>query len=493
MHIIIKISKFTTSINLSMKKCFILPLALAATLAANARVELPSIISDNMVLRQQSDAKLWGRADAGEIVTITPSWSEKPITVVADADGKWSTTVATPEASLKNQRINFKGTSNSIDVENVLIGEVWLCTGQSNMLFPVGPHLDFRKWQTGMVDLEEQMKDADYPDLRLFKVAYCESPLEERYDCEGRWVTCTPETAFDFSAVAFVFGRRLYNELHIPVGLILSAQGDTHAESWMKADLMKDNPFYKEVYDEFGLEHVATSKKPFKVPSTLWNGMIRPILGYTISGNIWYQGEANDMRSEKYSKVFETLIDSWRKEWQMPDMPFYYVQIAPFYRQSPGIREAQLNTFKSGIRNIGMAVTTDCGDSLDIHPRNKVIPGERLALWALNKQYGKNVAFSGPVYKNYRVDGDKIIIDFDYATSGLKTPDGEPLKGFFIAGNDRKFHPAKAVIDGDKVVVSAADVKNPKAVRYGYDYFFRVNLYNGDNLPASPFRTDNWK
>lgn len=476
-----------------MKKRLISILAMAYVAATmSAKVTLPAIISDNMVLQQEANTRIWGKADAGEFVTIAPSWTDHSFTAVAQADGNWSTFIPTPAAALKNQSMSIKGGSNNIEINNILIGEVWLCTGQSNMSFPVGPHTHTTKWQTGMIDYEQQLKDADYPDIRLFTVKYCESPLEERYDCEGRWVSCTPETAFDFSAVGFVFGRKLFNELNIPIGLILSSRGDTHAESWMKESLMKGNPFYQDVYDNFALDKVEESKKPHKVPATLWNGMIKPILGYTVAGNIWYQGEANDMRNEKYQTVFSTLIDSWRKEWGMPAMPFYFVQIAPFHRQSAGIREAQLNTFTSGISNLGMAVITDAGDSLDIHPRNKVIPGERLAYWALNKQYGKDIAYSGPIYKSHKIADNTIVIDFDYAWRGLKTPDKKPLKGFFIAGKDRKFYPAKAVIKGDKVVVSAPEVKNPEAVRYGYDKFFRVNLYNNDNLPASPFRTDNW-
>ncbi len=476
-----------------MNKSLISLLTVISTfMSVNARVSLPAIISDNMVLQQHTDARIWGKADPGEYVSISPSWTNETYTVIAQADGNWSTTVTTPPATLKNQSMSVQGHNNRINISNILIGEVWLCTGQSNMLFPVGPHPHNFKWQTGMIDLDEQMKDADYPDIRLFTVGYCESPLEERYDCVGRWVQCTPETAFDFSAVGFVFGRKLFNELNIPVGLILSAYGDTHAESWMKEDLMKNDPFYQDVYDEFGLDKVETSKKPYKVPATLWNGMLNPILGYTIAGNIWYQGEANDMRNSKYQKVFTTLINSWRKEWKQPDMPFYFVQIAPFHRQSAGIREAQLKTFKSGIQNIGMAVITDAGDSLDIHPRNKVIPGERLARWALNKQYGKDIACCGPIYRSAETDGNKMVIQFDYADNGLMTPNKKSLTGFYIAGADRKFYPAKAVIKGNSVIVSSPKVKNPQAVRYGFDTFFRVNLYNTEGIPASPFRTDNW-
>jgi hypothetical protein len=466
-------------------------MAMASMIGVSAKVSLPSIISDNMVLQQESDARLWGTASPGETVKVSTSWSKASVSVKAGTDGRWECTVATPAASYTPQQITIKG-KNTIKLSNVLIGEVWLCSGQSNMEFPVGPHKQGRPWRTGMVDYEEQLRDADYPAMRLFTVPYCVSPDTLKTDCDAAWLACTPESAFDFSAVAFVFGRRLAKDLQIPIGLIHVSRGDTHVESWLKAEIMKDDPYYAEVYDAFGADKVEISKKPHKIPSCLWNGMINPILGYNVRGTIWYQGEANAMRSDKYQQVFTTLIDSWRQEWHNPDMPFYFVQIAPFHKQPAAIREAQLDTWKSGIKNLGMVVLADCGDSLDIHPRNKVIPGERLARWALAKDYGRNVAYCGPIYKAMECTGNAVELTFDYAQSGLTTPNGEPLIGFKIAGPDRKFVDAKAVIEGDKIIVSSPDVKHPVAVRYAFDYFFRANLYNGDGLPASPFRTDHW-
>lgn len=218
--------------------------------------------------------------------------------------------------------------------------------------------------------------------------------------------------------------------------------------------------------------------------------MIAPIVGYTVKGNIWYQGESNSVRYEKYQEVFTNLINSWRKEWNQPDMPFYFVQIAPHYKQPAGIREAQLKTWLSGLENIGMAVVTDAADSTDIHPRNKVAPGERLAAWALAKQYGKKIVYSGPLYKSMKVNGREITLDFEFAEGGLQTPGNEPVKGFFIAGNDARFYPADAVIDGSSITLSSTYVSAPVAVRYGYGTFFRVNLFNKAGLPAVPFRTD---
>ena len=477
-----------------MKK-HIAALALGVLTAAGvteAKVTLPAIISDNMVLEQGTDARLWGKADPGEKITITPSWAAKsPVVTTAGADGRWVAYLPTPAATADAQTITFKG-KNTVKVNNVLVGEVWLCTGQSNMLFPVGDHTSELKWQTGMVDAADQLKDADYPTMRLFTVPFVVAADAPEDDCQGRWVLCTPETAYDFSAVGFVFGRTLHNDLKCPVGLVMSAKGDTHAESWMKPELMLGNPFYTDVYAGFGRDVVKLSKKPFRIPSSLWNGMINPILGYTVKGNIWYQGEANAVRADKYQHVFTTLINSWRQEWGQPDMPFYFVQIAPFSRQPAEIREAQLDTWQTGLKNIGMVVTTDVGDSLDIHPRNKAIVGERLARWALNRDYGRDVACAGPVYRTMSHRDGKIVLTFDNAPQGLAAPmQGRPT-GFFIAGTDRCFVPAEAEIDGNTVIVSSPDVPQPVAVRYGYDNFFHADLYNREGLPASPFRTDRW-
>ena len=463
---------------------------LIASLTAEAKVTLPAIFSDNMVLQQNTQVNVWGKAAPGEKVTVKASWLDKPVTAKAAANGKWTVKLKTPKATT-NQSVTVSG-ENEITINNVLIGEVWLCTGQSNMEFPVSRHPDV-KWNTGMLNEAEELKDADYPEIRLFHVKHQLAHEGELDDCEGEWLVCNPKNLYDFSAVGFVFGRKLYKELKMPVGLIQSTWGGTHAESWTKLDVMKKNPLYADVLKDFALEGVKQQKNYCKVPATLWNGMIHPILGYTIKGNIWYQGESNSIRADKYQQVFTNMINSWRKEWKQPDMPFYFVQIAPHYGQPATIREAQLRTWQSGLKNVGMAVITDAGDSLDIHPRNKTVTGERLAAWALAKQYGKDVTYSGPLFKTMKVEGNKAVLSFDYADDGLMTPDNKPVKGFIVAGEDRRFYPATALIRGGKLEVSAPQVSVPVAVRYAYCNFFRVNLYNKAGFPATPFRTDTWE
>ncbi|NDV65350.1 glycoside hydrolase family 88 protein [Bacteroides sp. 224] len=454
-------------------------------LPVRAEVKLPAIFSDNMVLQQNEKVNIWGKARPGEKITITTSWSQKSYSVTTPTTGKWEIKIDTPSAC-NNQSITIQA-NNTITINNVLIGEVWLCSGQSNMEFPVARDPK-TKWKTGVFHEQDEMQDANYPEIRLFHVEHKLSPDKEEEDCVGQWLVCNPESLKDFSAVGFMFGRKLYKELNVPVGLIQSTWGGTHAESWTKMEVMKENPLYEDVFNQFFVE--VGKQKNNKYPATLWNGMIAPIVGYTIKGSIWYQGESNSVRYEKYQAVLTNLINSWRKEWNQPDMPFYFVQIAPHYKQPAGIREAQLNTWQSNLKNVGMAVITDAGDSTDIHPRNKRIPAERLAAWALNKQYKKKNPYSGPLYKSMKVKNGKVLLTFDYVDTGFQTPKNDSIEGFFIAGNDARFYPATATIAGNKIELSASQVPQPTAVRYGYGKFFRTNLYNKEGFPAVPFRTD---
>lgn len=476
-----------------------------------------------MLLQQSTIANIWGKANPKEKVVVTVSWSKKTYATIAGDDGRWLVKISTPKQTTKNQTLIIKG-ENTITINNVLVGEVWLCSGQSNMHFPIAKS---EGWQTGVVNEEETLKDADYPDIRLFQVNQKLSSDKELDDCEGKWLVCNADNIKDFSAVAFYFGRYLYKNLHIPIGLIHSSWGGTHAESWTKMPVIENDPIYADLLKQYNSDRdnypadienyrkdsvqyeidkaqaIAKGEKPGKKPkrplgiehnkalSTLWNAMIHPLVPYAIKGVIWYQGESNAVRAQDYTHVFTNMIDSWRKEWNEGDFPFYFVQIAPQYKQPPYIREAQLNTWKT-VKNTGMAVITDVGDSIDIHPRNKQIPGERLAKWALAKDYGKDISYSGPLYQSLKTDGDKVLLTFSHADKGLKSKDSL-LEGFFIAGEDKKFYPAKAEIRNNTVVVSSPEVTKPVAVRYGWDNFFRVNLYNGAGLPASPFRTDNWK
>ena len=457
--------------------------------AINAQVSVPAIFSDNMVLQQQSEVNLWGWANPHQTVNISTSWSDKSYSVKTSKEGKWSIKIHTPEATT-NQTISIKG-DNEIAINNILIGEVWLCSGQSNMEYPTAKS-STSKWKTGMFDYDEIMKNASFDNMRLFIVEHQLAPYAEQDNCVGKWVVCNPDNLKDFSAVGFIFGRSLLENINQPIGIIQSTWGGTHAESWTPMPVMAKNALYKDVLNDFAEKNIKQKKDSCKVPATLWNGMIAPISPYTIKGVIWYQGESNAIRADKYQQVFTNMINAWRKEWKNNKLPFYFVQIAPHYGQPASIRQAQFDTWRS-VANTGMVVVTDVGDSTDIHPRNKVVPGERLARWALNRDYGKNIACESPYLLSTSTDGNTIIATFANANEGLKAADNGQVEGFMIAGDDRRFYTANAITEGNKVRLTSPKVNNPVAVRYGYGKWFKVNLCNSDGLPAVPFRTDNWE
>ena len=487
-----------------------------------ADVKLPAIISDNMVLQQNTTVALWGWADAGEAVEIKNSWNYKTEKVTADHKGNWLVHLKTIKAG-GPYTITITG-ENKIELHNVLLGEVWLCSGQSNMEFPLKKH---QGWQTGVINAEQEISQADLPMMRMFIVEKNTSTIPLN-DVKGAWNICSPETAGNFSAVAYYFGKRIQKETGFPVGLIHSSWGGTPAESWTKKEVLKSDKDFASILDRYDnslkgytdnlkkyeqelLEwkkdsaelkagETATRQKPTKPadpaknsksPTLLYNAMIHPLMPFTLKGVIWYQGESNADRAYQYRKLFPALINNWRNDWK-ENLPFYFVQIAPHRQQNPEIREAQLLTFKT-TKNTGMAVITDSGDSTDIHPRNKEVVGERLALWALAKNYGKkDIAYSGPVYQSMKIEGNKIILHFDFVNGGLKAKDGK-LKEFTIAGDNQKFVPAHAIIKGNTVVVWSDEISKPVAVRFAWKNFMRPNLYNGAGLPASPFRTDDWQ
>jgi len=461
-------------------KWWIVGMVLGLALAASApkvwaEVKLPKILGDNMVLQQQTEVRIWGWADPEEEVTV--QFQDQKASTKADAQGRWLVKLRTPEAGGPYE-LAVAGKNNRLTLRNVLVGEVWVGSGQSNMQWPV----------SRSDNAQEEIAAAKYPKIRLFSVAHkiSDKPLD---DCEGAWVECSPETVGGFSAVAYFFGRHLHKELGVPVGLINSSWGGTICEAWTSREALQADEDFKPILDR-GKQF--NPKNPNQ-PSVLFNAMIHPILPFVIRGALWYQGESNVGRAAQYKKLFPTMIQDWRKAWQVGDFPFYYVQLAPFRygKAQPEclaeLWEAQLQTLR--LPNTGMAVITDIGNIKDIHPTNKQEVGRRLALWALAKIHGKQVVYSGPLYDGYTVEGNKIRIKFQHADDGLVCK-GDRLTHFTIAGEDKKFVPAEAVIDGSTVVVSSPQVDKPVAVRFGWEDTAEPNLFNKAGLPASPFRTD---
>lgn len=502
-----------------MKRSVLFLFSVLALAAAKAEIKLPALIGNNMVLQQQSRVALWGWADAGEKITITASWNKKATSVMAGADGKWITWVNTAKAG-GPYTIMFKG-SNEIKIENVLLGEVWLTAGQSNMEFFVGRRPGNGSY-TGVLNYEQEIKEGSYPNIRLIDVANKVAD-EPQTDFKGQWDICSPKVIDSFSAVAYYFAREIHRKTGFSVGIINSSWGGTPAESWTKKEvlaadkglneiLLRYNRYvaeYPEAVKEYRQKLAAwkqdTSKKKERAPQEpmgpghnkspykLYNGMIAPLVPFTLKGVLWYQGESNAGLAWQYRTLFPAMIASWRADFKNEKLPFYFVQISPHRGQNPEIREAQLYTMQT-VPFTGMVVTTDNGDSLDIHPRNKKLVGERLSLWALHNEYGhKQLVYTGPIYKSSVVEGESIRIRFEGSNSELVAKDGQPLTEFTIAGDDQQFVPAKAVIDGNTIVVSSDAVKKPVAVRFAWSNVPRPNLFNKAGLPASPFRTDHWQ
>lgn len=453
-----------------------------AVSSAVADLKLPAIFSDHMIVQRDQAVPVWGWADPEEEVTV--SLAGQTVQGKANKEGRWSVALRPMPAGGPHQ-LAVVCPHSKVVLKNVLVGEVWLCSGQSNMQWSV----------RASAKAEEEIAAANYPKIRLFTVAR-KTASKPQPDCEGHWVECSPATVADFSAVGYFFIRQVHKELGVPVGMINSSWGGTPAEAWISRPSLESVPRLKPLLDRWANPPEKQANSPHR-PAYLFNGMIAPVVPFALRGAIWYQGESNVSRAYQYRTLFPLLIADWRAAWKQ-DLPFGFVQLAPFRYQGQDetacaeLWEAQTMTLQN-VPNTGMAVTVDIGDIKDIHPKNKQEVGRRLALWALAKVYGKDVVYSGPIYKSMQIEGRTIRIAFDHAAGGLKTRDGKEPSDFTIAGEDQKFHPAKAVIDGSTVVVSSDAVAKPVAVRFAWRDTAEPNLCNQAGLPASPFRTDQWK
>lgn len=463
---------------------------------ARAEISLPAIFSDHAVLQRDRPIVVWGTASPDEAVEAT--LGSQQATTRADKAGKWTLTLPALPASATPLDLSIHGT-NIVTLHDLLVGEVWLCSGQSNMEKPIGE----QRGQKPVFQAEEELKTGDRPLIRLLKIPKVKL-AEPGKDVSASWSVCSPETLdkIKFSATGFFFGRKLQDELKVPIGLIDSTWGGTRIEVWTPPAAFTAFPSLAEL--------ATAAQKPgakveTTVPSTHYYGMIQPLAPFALRGVLWYQGESNLLEvndSARYPDKMEALIRGWREAWHDSELPFYYVQIAPhFYhllrRQviiSPESEaefwEAQAAALR--VPHTGMAVTTDLVDDLfDIHPRNKRDVGLRLALLALARTYGRTeVLDSGPVLRSWEVNGPQAKLFFDYTGQGLLSRDKKPLSWFTVAGDDGKFYPAESEIDGDHVVVSSRWVQKPVVVRFAWDEAAQPNLANSAGLPARPFRTD---
>jgi sialate O-acetylesterase len=455
------------------------------TLTVFAQTWLPSFFSDNMVMQQNAEVSIWGKDDPGTNIKISASWGEEA-EVVSGRDGRWKTKISTPGAG-GPYSMTIEG-SEVIELNDVLTGEVWLCSGQSNMEMPV-KGFDNQP----ITGSNEAILRSGNASLRVFQIGRNTSAVPVD-DVEGRWQAASPATTPDFSATAYFFGELVQEMLGVPVGLIVTSWGGSKAEAWMDRESLKS-------FDEIAIPDEVPEKNANQTATILYNGMLHPFIDYHIKGVIWYQGESNRNNAAQYTILFPTLIESWRALWNLGNFPFYFVQISPYgYGSSEEtkhatalLREAQLHAMQH-VENTGMVVTTDIGDCGYIHPTDKTTVGRRLAYWALAETYGfEGIAYRSPVYSSMETTEDgKIKLSFDYAPSGLASFQ-KPLVGFEIAGDDQVFYPAQAIINRDKTVsVWNEEVPNPTAVRYAFGDCAEGTLFNIAGLPASPFRTDNW-
>jgi sialate O-acetylesterase len=464
----------------NMKKLFFLFSLLffvAFTSKVFAIIRLPSLINNNMVLQQKSEATLWGWSDPSERFVIISSWKTTVDSVRAFNSGKWKTKISTPSAS-GPYTITIKGRTNTIVLENVLIGEVWICSGQSNMEM------------SNTQQIKDELPTSANDNIRFFTVAKTTSEYPQD-NCDGKWMVCNEESLRRFSAVAYFFGKKLNKDINVPIGLIQSAWSGTPVELWTPAEVIDSDPVMKEAATKIR----DVTYRPNK-PGLIYNAMIYPISNYTIAGTIWYQGEGNTSRAHAYQKMFTGMIGAWRARFEN-EFPFYYIQIAPYTYENT--YEAALlmeqQTRSLSYPKTAMVVITDLVDNVkDQHPKNKYDVGLRLANIALAETYKRNISvYKSPVYKNMEINKGKINLYFDNAPNGFLVKGAEKPTEFLIAGADQNFLPADVRLEKDRIVVSNKQISNPVAVRFSFSNTGMSNVFNKEGLPITPFRTDNWE
>jgi sialate O-acetylesterase len=476
-------------------RAIILAVSLLSVVSLQAKVKLPTILGDNMVLQQKTAVKVWGWANENSKIKVKTSWDKKSYTATADSKGFWLLRVNTPEASGPYQISISDG--EVLILNNILIGEVWFCSGQSNMEMPMRG-FDRQPVKGGNNVIARA--NAKMP-IRMYTTDSKNGNWVRQFnktpqtDCQGEWLENNSENVANISATAYYFARYVQEVLNVPVGIIVSSWGGSVVEAWMSREAIE--PF-KEISTSI-LDNDSEVKRPQATPCVLYNAKIAPLINFTIKGFLWYQGESNRKNADLYGKLMTAFVADLRAKWNIGEFPFYFVQIAPFKYEgvdstsAARLREIQLQNM-TDIPNSGMVTTLDIGNPVFIHPTDKETVGERLALWALGATYGiKGFGYAPPVYKAMEKKGEKIYIDFKNAVNGIY-PMWTALKGFEIAGDDKVFYPANAEIETSttRLVVWCEKVPFPEAVRYGYKNYVEASIFGLSGLPVAPFRTDNW-
>jgi len=443
-----------------------------------SQLRLPSVLSSGMVLQQNDSVTIWGWGNNSETMSITGSWDNKTYTTLVSNQGTWSRKIKTPAAG-GPFTLTIRRTGQDVVLTDVMIGEVWLCSGQSNMEWG---------YTNGARFIKEEFPTCYNRNIRFYQVPRASSEYPQD-DLKANWLVCDSNSLKAFSAVGYFFGKKLQQDLNIPIGLINASWGGTPAETWTPAESISGDPVLKEA--------AATLKEvpwgPVK-PALLYNGMLSPIKNFDIAGAIWYQGEANTSNNSTYAQLLTTMIDAWRKKWNK-EFPFYYVQIAPFTygRKNEGALVQEQQTKAMSHPKTGMVVVNDLIDSVNnIHPSDKREVGKRLANWALGDTYHKNIpVYKSPMIKKSEITKDKLVLQFDNAPGGLMSTN-KIVTGFYISGEKEEWLPADAKIENDKVILSNKSLKNPVYARYGFGNTIIGNLFSKEGLPVVPFRTDSW-
>ena len=515
---------------------FLLPGLFAAVAVARAEVTLAPLFTDHAVLQRDKTVPVWGRADAGEKITVT--FARQTRTATAGPDGRWSVSLDKLPASAQGADLTVAG-KNTLVVHDVVVGEVWLCSGQSNMEFTLEARSGTWQANSRVRDAAKEIAAANFPLIRQVRIEHTVADEPAATVKTGGWQPATPQTAGGFTAVGYFFAREIFQKLGVPIGLVHSSHDGTTVEAWMPAATLARDPAFSVVAERWekmladypekkaefdaALAEWAPAEAAAKArgeaapvawlkehpqpraprgrgdpwtPSGLFNGMISPLMPYAIRGTLWYQGEYNTDRAAEYQRLFAAMITVWRKQFGQGDLPFYWVNLAnykapddPTGQAYAFLREAQTQTLE--LPNTGQAIAIDLGDPDDIHPANKQEVGHRLALLAKNRVYGAGTEDAGPTFANVRLGNGALIVTFGHAGGGL-TARGHPVNCVEIAGADQVFHPATVGISSSVLVASSPEVKQPVAIRYAWRNAPEANLYNGAGLPAVPFRSDNW-
>ncbi|MBT28627.1 MAG: sialate O-acetylesterase [Thalassobius sp.] len=486
-----------------MKKTLFILLLLVACFTGNAQeLSFADPLGSHMVIQQNKPFKVWGKAKPNAKVTVFADWLQSPVEVKADDAGSFLAIVSVPEIAkgdFTEHQLIIESNGEKQSLTDILIGEVWICSGQSNMQFGMDE----------VINSAEEVSKANFPNIRLFYAGlnFSNEPIE---NVDGEWKVCNTESVYKFSAVGYYFGKELFEELNVPVGIVFTGIGASAAQAYVpKAvlaadDLLNDKylqPYLrssksKEVIDGgFSFEKVI-------MPFLLYNALIHPFKNLSISGFCWYQGESNRNERTAYTHLMHTMISSWREAFAQGDLPFYFVQIAPYFYDIEDPKRAEFAFFReaqekiSSVANTEMVVTMDVGNAIDLHPKNKKPIGIRLGKTALNRHYGlQNISYEGPIFDSVDFNGAKALLSFKPSSvkSGLKTNDGQPPKFFQLAGEDQIFYEAEAKIVSNKIQLSSSEVSKPVAVRYAFTNYPVTNLENGEGIPAVPFRTDDWQ